>query len=87
MSKVDTVDFRFDKDNLNTPWHILSADKKVDLVFKPEAQRGENVNALIIKSKFTQLFGIFEGKLVTKEGEVIAVDNCPGFAEDHFARW
>jgi len=87
MTKVDTVDFSFDKDNLDSPWHILSADKKVDLVFKPEAQRGENVNALIIKSKFTQLFGIFEGKLVTKEGEVIAVDNCPGFAEDHFARW
>lgn len=87
MTKVDTVDFRFDQDNLDSPWHILSADKKVDLVFTPEATRRENVNALLIKSKFTQLFGVFEGKLVTDEGEVIAVNACPGFAEDHFARW
>jgi len=87
MSKVDTVDFIFDKDNLNLPWHILSADKKVDLVFKPEALRGENVNALLIKSKFTQLFGVFEGELVTDEGEIITVNACPGFAEDHFAKW
>ena len=87
MTKVDTVDFSFDKDNLDSPWHILSADKKVDLVFKPEALRRENVNALLIASKFTQLFGVFEGKLVTNDGEVINVNACPGFAEDHFARW
>lgn len=87
MNKVDTVNFIFDNDNLNSPWQIKSADKKVDLVFKPEAARGENVNALLIKSRFTQLFGVFEGKLVTKHGEVIALDACPGFAEDHFARW
>ncbi len=87
MNKVDTVNFIFDNDRLNSPWHILSADKKVDLMFKPEASRGENVNAFLIKSKFTQLFGTFEGKLITKHGEVIAIDACPGFAEDHFARW
>ncbi|HHO75862.1 MAG TPA: DUF2804 domain-containing protein [Deltaproteobacteria bacterium] len=87
MNKVDTVNFIFDKDSLDSPWHIKSADKKVDLVFKPEASRGENINALLIKSRFTQLFGVFEGKLLTKAGEVIAINDCPGFAEDHFARW
>jgi len=87
MIKVDTVDFIFDNDNLKSPWHIISADKKVDLVFTPEGSRGENVNAWLVKSKFTQFFGTFEGKLVTDAGEVIAINACPGFAEDHFARW
>ncbi len=87
MTKVDTVDFRFDKDNLSLPWHIRSADGKVDLAFKPEATRGENINAVLIASRFTQLFGVFDGKLVTDSGEVIPVNACPGFAEDHFARW
>lgn len=86
-TKVDTVDFRFDSNNLTSQWQILSADKKVDLVFTPEGSRGENVNAFFVKSKFTQLFGTFEGKLVTDAGEVVTVNALPGFAEDHFARW
>jgi len=87
MTKVDTVDFRFENNNLFLPWHIKSADGKVDLMFNPEASRKENVNAMVIKSKFTQLFGNFAGKLITDSGEVIDVNACPGFAEDHFARW
>jgi hypothetical protein len=87
LTKVDTVDFRFDGKNLMAPWRVRSGDKKVDLVFHPEAHRGEKVNALLIASRFTQLYGVFEGTLQTDDGEVIRLDRCPGFAEDHFARW
>ncbi|HNY64176.1 MAG TPA: DUF2804 domain-containing protein [Deltaproteobacteria bacterium] len=87
MTKVDTVDFRFDPADLSSPWHIRSADGKVDLVFRPEAQRGERINAVLIASRFTQLFGVFEGTLQSDDGEVIRVDGCPGFAEDHYAKW
>jgi hypothetical protein len=87
MTKVDTVDFSFDNADLMKPWRITSADRKVDLSFRPEAQRGERINALLIASRFTQLFGVFEGTLVSDDGEVVRLDGCPGFAEDHFARW
>ncbi len=87
MTKVDTVDFEFDRNNLSGPWKILSQDKKVDLVFSPDASRAENINALFVASRFTQLFGVFEGTLTTDSGEKIRIEACPGFAEDHFARW
>jgi hypothetical protein len=87
MTKVDTVHFHFDGNDLSSPWRISSADRKVELSFHPEAQRGERVNAMLIASRFTQLFGVFEGTLQSDDGEVIRLEGCPGFAEDHFARW
>jgi len=87
MTKVDTVDFDFDQDNLAEPWHIRSGDRKVDLVFFPEARREEKINALFVASRFTQLLGVFEGTLRTDEGEMIFIQSCAGFAEDHYAKW
>jgi hypothetical protein len=87
MTKVDMVDFDFDRDNLSAPWRIRSNDRKVDLVFHPEARREEKVNALLLASRFTQLLGVFEGTLLTDEGEVVFIQSCPGFTEDHYAKW
>lgn len=87
MTKVDAVNFAFNPRNLNEKWRITSYDKKVDLTFYPEAQRGESVNACLIKSKFTQFMGFFEGQLKTEAGETIMLKACPGWAEDHFAKW
>ncbi|MBF0119246.1 MAG: DUF2804 domain-containing protein [Desulfobacterales bacterium] len=87
MTKIDTVNFIFKKYEMFTPWHITSNDKKVDLYFQPKQQRGELVNALILASKFTQLMGTFEGELKTESGEIIKVKECPGWVEDHYAKW
>jgi hypothetical protein len=87
MTKVDTVHFAFNNHNLYENWHITSFDKKVDLVFYPEAHRGELVNACFIKSRFTQLMGTFEGRLKTDQGSIVEISACPGWAEDHYAKW
>lgn len=86
-TKVDTVHFDFKPKNLYEPWHITSFDQKVDLDFYPEAHRGESVNALFVKSKFNQLVGTFSGRLRTDKGEQITLEACPGWAEDHYAKW
>jgi hypothetical protein len=87
MTKVDTVDFEFDRKNLYAPWHIRSFDQKVDLSFHPESHRGENINTFLIASRFTQMIGVFDGTLKTDTGKVVHVVACPGFAEDHYAKW
>ncbi|MBP8651493.1 MAG: DUF2804 domain-containing protein [Bacteriovoracaceae bacterium] len=87
MTKVDLVDFDYDPDDLSAPWHIRSSDRKVDLVFYPEARREEKINAFFLASRFTQMLGIFEGTLKTDEGEMVFVQSCPGFTEDHYAKW
>lgn len=87
MTKVDTVNYIFDKHDLMKPWLIASFDKKVDLTFHPEASRSEKINAGFVASRFTQLIGMFEGVLKTDNGEVVRIKDCPGFAEDHYAKW
>ncbi|HOS97569.1 MAG TPA: DUF2804 domain-containing protein [Deltaproteobacteria bacterium] len=87
MTKVDTVNFVFDTHDLFSPWRVLSSDSRVDLTFMPERSRSEKVNAGFIASRFTQLVGTFEGALRTQGGEVIRIKDCPGFAEDHYAKW
>jgi hypothetical protein len=86
-TKVDTVNFEFDSHDLYRPWKIASYDKRVNLTFNPEAERGEAVNALLIKSKFVQFMGTFDGTIVTADGETIQIKGLPGWAEDHYAKW
>lgn len=87
MTKVDTVNYVFDSSDLMKPWRIKSFDNKVDLTFHPEASRGEKINAGFIASRFTQLIGEFQGNLRSDAGELIQIKECPGFAEDHYAKW
>ncbi len=87
MIKIDTINFRFDPDNLMQNWEITSFDKKLNLVFTPENFREERTNAIVIGSRFTQLMGSFEGCVITDEGESILIKDVPGWTEDHYAKW
>lgn len=86
-TKVDTVDFVFDRDDLMKPWRISSQDGKVDLAFHPDSKRGERLTAVLLSSRFTQLIGTFDGCLTGDDGERIEIEGCPGFTEDHYAKW
>ncbi|MCD6586621.1 MAG: DUF2804 domain-containing protein [Desulfobacteraceae bacterium] len=87
MTKVDMNHFEFNPDNFYDQWKIKSMDGKVNLVFDGEKHREENINAGLVATKFTQLMGTFNGTLKTDEGEVIKIKDCPGWAEDHYAKW
>lgn len=87
MTKADTVSFVFNRNHPYGKWRITSNDRKVDLVFSPETHRREKINILILASKFTQFMGTFEGRLITDDEEVIHISACPGWAEDHYAKW
>jgi len=87
MTKVDMVNFEYDINDLYKTWKIRSHDEKIDLTFFADHHRSENLNAWIVASKFTQLMGRFSGHLKTDTGEMISINHCPGWAEDHFARW
>jgi hypothetical protein len=87
MTKVDMVHFKYDKKDLYKPWTIQSYDEKIHLSFSADHHRSENMNAWFVASRFSQLMGRFTGHLKTDKGEMISINNCPGWAEDHFARW
>ncbi len=86
-TKIDTVDFVFDRRDLMRVWRITSQDGKVNLTFHPEGRREEKMTAMLISSRFSQIVGVFDGTLHQDDGERIIVKNCPGFVEDHYAKW
>ncbi|MGI5308599.1 DUF2804 domain-containing protein [Rheinheimera sp. WS51] len=68
-------------------WLIHSADKRIQLVFTPKKARQEKLNLGIVASNFRQYCGFFNGSIISEQGEKIVINQVPGLAENHFARW
>jgi hypothetical protein len=66
-------------------WKISTNDNILDTTFIPLGARSENLNAVVMKSIFTQPFGKFIGTILLegKKEEFTAYGVC----EDHFAVW
>lgn len=83
---IGGVEFDYNqKDILGTPWRLYSTDEAVDLEFKPDQERFEDVNFGFAASCLHQPFGTFSG--------TIRLDNTKldvelfGFCEEHYAKW
>jgi hypothetical protein len=70
-----------------SPWRISSASGDVDLVFRPEGAHREARSLGLVTTRFTQIAGVFEGRLPGPGGGALAVAGLPGVVEDHWARW
>ncbi|MCF6248409.1 MAG: DUF2804 domain-containing protein [Desulfobacula sp.] len=81
------VDFIYDKKNPDQTWQILTLDGRIQLFFKPEGLRFANDNLGIIKSRFIQPCGTFEGLIQIKDETPIQFSNMGGVVEEHFAKW
>jgi len=77
--------FDYDASDWRQPWHIRSLDGAVDIVFTPEARRGEHLNVGVLASRFTQPCGRFDGQIITAQGARAV--NGYGVVEEHWARW
>jgi len=87
LTKVSTVLFEFDPDDFYAPWAITSPDGKINLTFQAGQHRAENINAGVVATKFNQMMGVFNGTLTTDDSEIITITDCPGWTEDHYAKW
>lgn len=72
-----------------TPWTIRGEGPAglVDLVFEPRGERKEDVDLVLVSSKYRQPFGEFSGVLRDARGREVRLDRVPGVAEDHLAVW
>ncbi len=79
--------FEFDPDDTVAPWRIVSAHDRFSLSFAS----GHGYHALhespALSTNFHQLFGHFDGWLVTDEGERVEFAGLGGFAESQYLRW
>ena len=79
--------FDYDAKNPEHPWHIKSKDGRVNLKFTPEGMRRANDNLGVIKSKFIQPCGSFEGSIKTRDNLCLHLLSVGGVVEEHFAKW
>jgi len=77
--------FRYEKGALERTWRVRTEDGVFEATFEPEGKRAENIDVLVISSKFTQMFGRFVGTLLI-EGERVPF-TADGVVEEHHAVW
>jgi len=81
------VAITFNRANSHQPWHFSTADQRLNLQFQPSACRQQRLNLGLVASNFRQYCGVFSGELMLENGEKLILNQVPGLAEDHFARW
>jgi hypothetical protein len=87
VHKLGEVDFTFSSQNYKAPWHMQSGDGRLDLQFTPFVERVAKTNAVILSSEVHQMFGRYNGTLITDEGKKLEVKDLIGWAEEHHAKW
>lgn len=82
---LSDANFEYGPDLSKDLWHIKTSDKILDIEFEPYGSRAENINAVIMKSIFTQPFGKYTGTVLL-DG-VKEKFTAWGVAEEHLAVW
>lgn len=82
--KVDTMEM---VDDFMSPWTFTSDDGRFEMDFVPVLDRASNTDFKILGSDQHQVFGLFTGKMVLDDGQVVEVRDFPGFAEKVMNKW
>jgi len=87
VHKLGEVRFDYNPADFMRPWRMTAPSSRLDLEFIPFKERVARSNVLLIQSEVHQMFGHYQGQVVTDEGETIPVQGMIGFAEEHHAQW
>ncbi len=87
IHKLDQVRFDYVSGEYMKPWKFTDREGRLDLVFTPFKDRIARTNLAIITSEVHQVFGHYNGKVLSDDGKIIQINNLIGFAEEHHARW
>ena len=78
----------YDPDNWLRPWRVRDeTDGRVDVTFAPSFERRARTEAVVIATEVHQCFGTWSGTVSTDTGEVLALHDLRGFAEEARMRW
>jgi hypothetical protein len=87
IHKLEQVKFDYTTGDYMKPWKFTDTQGRLDLVFTPFKDRLAQTNLGIITSLVHQMFGYYNGTVVSDEGVKIEIKDLVGFAEEHHARW
>lgn len=77
--------FHYIKPAEKSIWRITTKDNQFEARFRPFGARHENLNVGLVRSRFVQPYGIFDGQIQING----AMEKFSGYGvtEDHFALW
>ncbi len=87
IHKLEQVDFKFDSNDFMRPWEFLTPDNRLELDFVPFTERLARTNLGLIMSEVHQMFGTYNGWVISDPGDRLTINGLIGFAEHHEARW
>ena len=87
IHKLEQVKFDYVSGDYMHPWHFTDSAGRLDLTFTPFKDRTATTNLAIITSQVHQMFGHYQGFVISDSGEKIEVKGMLGFAEEHQAKW
>ena len=67
-------------------WIVQDTENMVDLTFTPVSVNTRTLNIIIMRKAYTAIYGTFEGILMTKDGEKLALKECPGIVRKNLLR-
>jgi len=62
-------------------WVIQDTESMVDLTFTPVSNNSRTLNLIALRTAYNNIYGSFEGVLLTESGEKIVLKNFPGVLE------
>lgn len=83
---VGRARFSWNRADPLAPWAVETTDGALKLTFKPVAAHREHRDLTLVKSRFVQPMGLWEGT-VTVGGHSHVVKDVPGVAEDQDVLW
>lgn len=87
IHKLGKVPYNYSSGDYMKDWIFRDEEGRIDLTFTPFLDRPAETHLLVIDSVVHQMFGHYNGTLMTEDGEKVIVENLIGFAEEHKARW
>ncbi len=84
---LSAVRFGFDRDKPLSTWQVRAPDESVDLRFAPAGLHAERHELGIVRSRFLQLAGDYEGRIVVPGKEPFTVERLAGVTEDQDTYW
>ncbi len=87
MHKLGWVDIAYNPSDYLRPWRFVDDAGRLDLTLTPFYDRHDATNLGVISSVAHQMFGRYNGRVVTDDGVEIQVRDLVGWAEEVRSRW
>ncbi len=87
ITQFGKIHFEYKPEDILAPWQMFDDKRSLHLEFKPCGIRKENINIILVQSRFQQPFGSYSGYITTADGQRLQVADMLGVAEEHYAKW